>query len=323
MRSLTGVANDLWSYRPGRTARSGSEPRADLPRLLARARGGPTLHAPARSSVGRRSRSRRRARLGLVVAFLAALGGGLALAVKMSGFGPRLIASIDRAAVRAGLGLTEVAVVGFRRTPPGEIFDAVGLDKPASFATFDTRAAKRRIEALPWVARARMIQILPDTLAIEISERIPYAVWQHRGMLFLIDRQGRELEPISPRAFTDLPLVVGEGAPQSAPALLEALGRYRDIAGRVEAMVRVADRRWTLRLESGTSVALPESGMPAALKKLHELQRDTQLLERAIASIDLRITGRVIIRPSTGRGDTGKPGRGAPMAASAHGGKEA
>jgi cell division septal protein FtsQ len=57
----------------------------------------------------------------------------------------------------------------------------------------------------------------------------------------------------------------------------------------------VGKRRWTLYLDSGITVQLPEKGWQDALRMADELNRTQRLLARGIRSVDLRLAGRVIV----------------------------
>ena len=68
------------------------------------------------------------------------------------------------------------------------------------------------------------------------------------------------------------------------------------MAERVQAMVRIGERRWNLRLHNGTDVLLPEIAEGAAIKRLAELQQEAKLLDRPLAAIDLRLPDRLVVR---------------------------
>jgi cell division protein FtsQ len=53
-----------------------------------------------------------------------------------------------------------------------------------------------------------------------------------------------------------------------------------------------------LRLKNGLDVRLPEEGVGPALDRLVTLDRETKLITRDIASIDLRLPDRVTVRLS-------------------------
>jgi cell division protein FtsQ len=93
-----------------------------------------------------------------------------------------------------------------------------------------------------------------------------------------------------------LPLIVGPGADRAAATLYDLLAAEAAVAERVQAMVRIGERRWNLRLHSGTDVLLPEIAEAAAIKRLAELQQEAKLLDRPLAAIDLRLPDRLVVR---------------------------
>jgi cell division protein FtsQ len=122
-------------------------------------------------------------------------------------------------------------------------------------------------------------------------------VWQFQGKFVLIDRAGQVVADQDLSAFGQLPLVVGAGAPAAAAGLLDLLGSRPDLSSRVIAAVRVGERRWNLRLNTGADVLLPEGQEEAALNKLAELQSSIALLDRPLQSVDLRLPDRLVVRP--------------------------
>ena len=146
----------------------------------------------------------------------------------------------------AGLGINQINVAGFRNTLSDDIFAALHTASGGSLLSYDAVAAKARLEALPWVASAEITRTLPDGLDVSIRERRAFAVWQHRQLMFLIDADGRTLEPTSRAEHRKLPLIVGDGAEAAAHDLLDILQAHPAILGRLEAAVFVGQRRWDL-----------------------------------------------------------------------------
>jgi cell division protein FtsQ len=129
-----------------------------------------------------------------------------------------------------------------------------------------------------------------------IEEREPYAVWQNKGKTFVVDDQGVVLAPALPQAYPDLPLVVGEGASEHAAALYATLQSYDQLKQKMLAALRVGDRRWTLKLRTGTEIMLPDDNIEVALQSLTELQQEHGVLERDWSVIDLRLLDRITVR---------------------------
>ena len=79
--------------------------------------------------------------------------------------------------------------------------------------------------------------------------------------------------------------------------LLDALADRPALAERVLASVRVGERRWNLRMNTGIDVMLPEGHEAAALERLAHLQQEHALLDRPLTVIDMRLSDRLVLRP--------------------------
>ncbi len=202
----------------------------------------------------------------------------------------------ERAIVSMGFGVERVTVDGRKNATDAAITAALGAGPDTLMLAFDTDAAKERLEAVPWIRHAQVMRLLPSTLQVVIEEREPFAVWQNKGKTFAIDGEGTVLAPALPQAYPDLPLVVGEGAGGHAAALYKILEPYRDLKRRMLAALRVGDRRWTLKLRTGTEIMLPDGNIEMALEALVKLERKRGVLERDLAAIDLRLLDRVTLR---------------------------
>jgi cell division protein FtsQ len=175
---------------------------------------------------------------------------------------------------------------------------ALGVSRGDPILDFSPEAARTRIETIAWVQRAHVERRLPGTILVRIEERRPFAIWQNNARFVIIDREGRVVAADGLDQFGPLPLLVGPGADAAGPALYDTLRREPEVAERVQAMVRIHERRWNLRLHNGTDVLLPEGAEPAAIQRLAELQREARLLDRPLAAIDLRLPDRLVLRPT-------------------------
>lgn len=196
----------------------------------------------------------------------------------------------------AGLNVQEITVRGRYRTPRQDVMTALGVVRGEPILKIDVEAARQRLERLEWVSSATVTRLLPDMIHIELVERQPYAIWQRGGRLALVDRFGHVITESGLQGFRHLPMVVGFGAARHAAELIDALEREPELYARIQAMVRVADRRWNLRLENGVDVKLPETGINAALRDIVALDREKRILSRDIQAIDLRLPDRLTIK---------------------------
>ena len=156
---------------------------------------------------------------------------------------------------------------------------------------------RRRIEELPWIQKASVERRLPDEVHLKLVERTPLALWQQDGQFALIDAEGKVILRDHLDRFSRLIVVVGKDAPTHAADLISALGAHPDLARHVRAAVRVGGRRWDLYLDNQVKVRLPEGNPSAAWSRLARLEVEHHLLARDVATIDLRLPDRVIVRP--------------------------
>jgi cell division protein FtsQ len=197
----------------------------------------------------------------------------------------------------AGLRITDVVIEGRANTPEPLLRAAIGVSKGDPILAFSVEMARQRVETLSWVEHATVERRLPGTVVVFLQERRPFAVWQNQGKFVLIDRAGQLVANQNVAEFRQLPLVVGPGAPAGAATLIDALTDRPDLQRRVIAAVRVAERRWNLRLNNGADVMLPEGHEVQALERLMQLQQSHALLDRPLAAIDMRLADRLVLRP--------------------------
>ena len=239
----------------------------------------------------------------LFLVILVALGIAAAAALEV----PRKIGlSLGEAAANAGFEVKRVEIRGLDRMERLPVY-AVALDQDSmAMPLVDLAGTRERLLHFGWIEEARVSRRLPDTLVVDVVERRPAAIWQHRQRLSLIDRHGVVLEPVQLDAMPNLPLVIGEAANHHA----SELGALLDAAPRLEPMLEgaswVGGRRWDLRFRSGEVLALPE-GQAAAKKALVTFARmdaATQLLGRGLVRFDMRIPGKFVVRVTREPGST-------------------
>ena len=150
--------------------------------------------------------------------------------------------------------------------------------------------------------------MLPDTVLLNIEERIPLALWQHKGVFALIDTDGEVILRTGLERYSDLLVVVGADAPDHAAELLKTLATEPQLMSLVRAAIRVGGRRWNLRLKGDIDVRLPEEDTGSAWARLAEYEKTHQVLERDVQILDLRLPDRLIFRkaPKGKKRPTGK-----------------
>jgi cell division protein FtsQ len=211
---------------------------------------------------------------------------------------------ILQASAAAGFRLEHISASGEKRTPDEAILEALAVNEGEPLFALDMAELRRRVETLPWVKRAVVSRELPGTLRVFIEERQPIARWQMNGDVVLVDAEGAVIAHPPLLEFASLPLLVGPGAPEEGAKLLALLQAEPDVAARVSAAIRVGRRRWDIEFDNGQRLKLPENtgtyGPATAWAAFAKLARDDDALAMEVASFDLRLPGRIVMKMTAG-----------------------
>lgn len=235
-----------------------------------------------------------------IAAGVVVLAGVLATGARAERIGASINKGVDGLAVGMGLKLEKVFIEGESAEATAAIQRAVQLNADQAMTSIDLDAVRERVEGVGWVKEARIVRLLPNTLIVHVTEHDRLAIWQAGGRNMVIDSHGQVIRGADAGRYPNLPLVVGKGAEQAAAEVLPLIAQRPRLMARLEALVRVDERRWDLRLKDGSLIQLPATDQDAALIQLDALDQRERLLELGFARIDLRTPSEVAVRPSAG-----------------------
>jgi cell division protein FtsQ len=210
--------------------------------------------------------------------------------------------SADSAVANAGFEIEDIDIATIAGSPElseARVEEIRALIVPAgrhSILALDPDAVKARIEALDWVAAARVRRLWPSTLVVQVERREEYAVWEDDGEAAVIDLNGERLSSERAADHPNLLRVRGPGAGPAAQPVLRALENLPQLSARIDHLERIGERRWNVHLKTGAVIALPEEGAPEALTRVERLQQRYSLLDRPLTRLDMRAPGRLAVR---------------------------
>ncbi|MCA3560416.1 MAG: cell division protein FtsQ/DivIB [Aestuariivirga sp.] len=200
-----------------------------------------------------------------------------------------------KAAGMAGMAAQEITITGLEHHEPETLLSAIGVEPGGSLMGFDAIQARNILQNLDWVQSAKVQRLFPNQLVVEVKEREPFAIWQRGTAYYVIDKAGAAMSGLEASQMVRLPLVTGEGANAAAAELINQLAAYPELMLQVKASARVGSRRWTLYLDNGITVQLPERDWRQAIATADQLNKTQRILARGIRSLDLRLPGRVTV----------------------------
>ncbi|WP_299611982.1 cell division protein FtsQ/DivIB [uncultured Tateyamaria sp.] len=174
---------------------------------------------------------------------------------------------------------------------------AVPLHFPISSFDLDPAAIRATVLEMPPVKEAS-VRIRPGgVLQVDITPRVPVAIWRRPEGLTLIDDGGALVRPIARRGLrTDLPVIAGDGADKHVDEAMALIDAGAPLGDRLRGLVRLGDRRWDVVLDRNQRIMLPTEGAVQALERVIALDGVDEVLKRDIARIDLRLPDRPTVR---------------------------
>lgn len=237
----------------------------------------------------------------LVVSGLVLLLAILWVALWLGGFIPNIQAAGNKFTknrlMSMGFVVQHVDVVGEGRISEAEVRARLGVQPGDYLFDMNIETAQARVQTLSWVDTAVIRRLWPNRVVVHVNERRPYALWQSNEVIHLVDNSGVVITDAHLPNFSHLPLVIGLGAAENAPEILQEIGKYENVAKDVKAVVYVGQRRWDVVLEGGTRILLPADQPEEALARLANYDQEKDLLNLDIERIDMRVEGRLMLKP--------------------------
>lgn len=207
-------------------------------------------------------------------------------------------APLDIAAKIFGFEIDTVRISGLQELTQDEIMSGAGLSDRNSLLFLDAAGMRDRLKSMPLVRDVAVRKLFPNSLSVDVTERGAAAIWQKDGQLSVVAGDGVAIDDVHDDRFNQLPFVVGPGANAHLgefTALLDSAGDLRD---RIKAGIYVGQRRWTLQMDTGVEVMLPEIDPKTALARLAALDHAGRITDKDVLWLDLRIPGRITARLS-------------------------
>ena len=201
-------------------------------------------------------------------------------------------------AAKAGFQVKRVPVTGMERVDQLKVYQLVLAEKDRAMPLVDIEKIRADLLQYGWIKDARVSRRLPDTLAVEIIERKPAALWQRNGKYSLIDANGIVLANVRADEGGDLPMLNGNEANEHIVALNALLDNASALKSQVSGASWIGKRRWDLQFQTGETLALPEGEAEAAKALLNFARLDGvhRLLGRDLIHFDLRDPDRSYFR---------------------------
>jgi cell division protein FtsQ len=170
-----------------------------------------------------------------------------------------------------------------------------------TFFTVDLEAVRESFETVPWVRRAEVRRIWPNTLLVGIEEHRPLAIW---GDGRLVNREGELFVANPEEAEADQTLVAFSGPPGSEADMTR---RWRELNEQlaplnltIESLTLSPRHAWTARFDNGLTLVLGREQDVSIASRIERWVSAYPLaqarLSREAVSVDLRYPNGFAVR---------------------------
>jgi cell division protein FtsQ len=208
-----------------------------------------------------------------------------------------LLAAIAVAATWPAFDPKEIVVSGNHRVARTEILARAAIPSRVTIWLQNTGAIERRIEAIPYIARAAVHRGLPASIRIAVVERTPFAVVESGSDAAVVDHELRVLEPAT--AAPAGPVFVLDPGADLVPGSYVRTRDATELRDSYDAIAASHIVATTLALDRfGGLVVTMRDGMKLLLGGPNDMERKLTLAdailsqvvrgERRVSAIDLR-----------------------------------
>lgn len=178
-----------------------------------------------------------------------------------------------------------------QRTSASQVRAAAAPYASSGFFATELDRVRKAVEALPWVASAKVGRIWPDTLTIELTEHQPIARWNQTELLSGLSDQGGVV--LSIEGNEDIQGMVRLYGPEGyhdevMRAWLVMRSQLATVGLHVEAVALDERGSWVVRLTDGTELLLGRENRSERLARFISVHEHLRSKPRRAVMVDMR-----------------------------------
>lgn len=165
--------------------------------------------------------------------------------------------------------------------------------------TLDIARLRRDVSSLPWVSHVEIEKRLPDTLRVQIIERMPVALTAAGEKIAYVDDRGTPFAELSPSVGdADLPLIAGGDLLRCVTILRRLRAEDPDLYSRISEIRPLPPRGFAFfDRELQAFVEANAEDLSSKWRDLRAIARAEHLGPGDIAYADLRFNGQIVLKP--------------------------
>jgi cell division septal protein FtsQ len=169
------------------------------------------------------------------------------------------------------------------------------VDNKLNYKTLISEIKNKIKSELPWVDKVLVARNLANnSLIIEISEYVPFAILKDGDKKYIVDKDGDMVLVDDISEYGHLVILSGKKANENVKSLFNILAINPSLNSNIYSANWVGKRRWDIRFENGLIVKLPENDINKAWEKLIKIYSLPGSMIN-LNMIDLRLDGKIYL----------------------------
>lgn len=169
--------------------------------------------------------------------------------------------------------------------------------KSKSIFLFESDKLIDSIKAIDCVDVVSIRKVFPSKILLNVSYKIPVAVWNDLGKFYFITEDGNPINITQHNGLDKFIFISGMGAPKHIPELISFISNDQEVYEKVDKAIWVSDRRWDVIFATGARILLPEENPSTAWNKFVSLQKGhPDFVDWKFKVVDFRVPNKIYVR---------------------------
>lgn len=163
------------------------------------------------------------------------------------------------------------------------------------FFAMDNRAVVQAAEQLPWIRKAHVQKVWPDTLVLSVEEQVPVAHWNQTDLL---SEYGQRFTPDSTEGVGSLPKLMGVNGheKQVLQVYAEVVTPLAELGLQLESLAKSDHGAWHAKLDNGLVIQIGQKHpVGPLLQTISQLKQLGEQRFQNIQQVDMRYPNGVAI----------------------------
>ena len=197
--------------------------------------------------------------------------------------------------INNGFIIKNIEISGVNHLNKNDIIKIINAYNDLNIFNVNIKNIYKEIKNNPWIKKASIEIIYPNTIKILLTEKKPIAIWQNRYGNSLITKSGDVIFEKNLEEFKNyLPIVIGQNAHKNAHSILNILGINKDFVKNIWSLTYVNERRWDVHFNQGLTIKLPSKSIAKAWEKVLYLDKKFNILNLDLTELDLRNSSQIL-----------------------------